>query len=100
MTGWMIGAAILAVIALTAWREARAEERRQRARMYHGRRPAPSIVDAARLDYFARTAPTDEIAAMARRLETLELDRAAARVVAEMAAEADAQSNPNQQENP
>lgn len=98
MTGWMIGAAILAVIALTAWREARAEERRQRARMYHGRRPAPSIVDAARLDYFARRAPTDEIRQRTRDLESFELDRAAARVVAEMAAEA--HPNPNRQENP
>lgn len=96
---------VVAVVALTVAgvREWRAEGRRQQARMYRDRRPTPSLIVEqqaadARLDYFARRAPTDEIRQRTRDLESFELDRAAARVVAEMAAEA--HPNPNRQENP
>ncbi len=88
---------MVAVVALVveAVREWRAETRRQQARMYADRRPAPNLIAEqvdrqaaeARLTYFARTAPHDEIRDRARALESFELNRAAARVVAELDAD-------------
>lgn len=85
---WIWGAVVLAALVVTAWRESQAEKARQTARMYAGRRDVEAQIAAARLDYFARTAPPSEIAAAVRLHESIELDRAAARVVAEMAAQA------------
>lgn len=81
----------LAVLAVVAWKASQQEKARHLARMYDGRRPSgwfdADPTAAARLDYFARTAPDSEIRAAVRLHESAELDEAAARVVAELAAE-------------
>lgn len=87
MSGW-IGAGVVALaLVVTAWRESQREKARQTARMYDGSRGRDQWAEA-RLTYFARTAPDSEITAAVRLWESVELDRAAAQVVAEMAAQA------------
>lgn len=87
MTGWIGAAAVAIALAVTAWRESQREKARRTARMYDGRMARDQWAEA-RLDYFARTAPDSEITAAVRLFESAELDRAAARVVAELCEQA------------
>ena len=83
----VIVAGYLAALAVVARRTSRAERDRL-GRMYDGRRIVVEQVATARIDYFARTAPDSEIRAAVRLHESVELDEAAARVVAELAKQA------------
>lgn len=88
-----IAAASVALLAAGTWAAHRAGRRPHPTevanRRLHAGATAREVEADARLRYFAHTASRDEVRAAVRLHESAELDRAAARVVAELAADAE-----------